>query len=54
MKVKTEYGTITTKPKKDKIFHDHIEAHFKKEHPNWKVVCKICGKTYEEIIKNES
>ena len=37
----------------DRIFHDHIKAHFEKEHPDWKVICKICGKTYEEIIKSK-
>lgn len=32
-------------------FYDHIKAHFEKEHPDWKVKCKICGKTFEEIMK---
>jgi len=35
----------------DHVFHDHIKAHFEKEHPNWKVICKICNKTYDEIVK---
>ena len=34
---------------KYKVFHDHIKAHFEKEHPDWKVICKICGKTVDEI-----
>jgi hypothetical protein len=37
----------------DKIFHDHIKAHFEKEHPDWKVVCKICNKPYDEIVKDK-
>lgn len=39
--------------KRYKKFHDHIKAHFEKEHPDWKVKCKICGKTYDEIIELE-
>ena len=35
----------------DKIFHDHIKSHFEKEHPDWNVICKICNKTYDEIVK---
>ncbi|RLG45314.1 MAG: hypothetical protein DRN81_01985 [Thermoproteota archaeon] len=38
---------------KDKIFHDHIKSHFEKEHPDWEVVCKICGKSYEEIVNGK-
>ena len=37
--------------KKFKMFYDHIKQHFKKEHPDWKVMCKICGKTFDEIVK---
>lgn len=36
-----------------KDFHDHIKNHFSKEHPDWKVICKICGKSFEEITKEE-
>lgn len=36
--------------KDDRIFHDHIKSHFEKEHPDWKVICKICGKSYDEIV----
>ena len=38
---------------KHKKFHDHIKSHFEKKHPDWKVCCKICKKTYEEIINDE-
>lgn len=31
----------------DRIFINHIEAHLEK---GQKVICKICGKTAEEII----
>ncbi len=34
-------------------FHDHIKAHFEKEHPDWQVVCKMCGKTYAEIVNDK-
>jgi hypothetical protein len=34
-----------------KKFYDHIKAHLEKEHPDWKVRCKICDKTLPEIIK---
>jgi hypothetical protein len=37
----------------DMIFHNHIKAHFEKEHPDWKVICKICGKSYEDIVGEE-
>jgi len=39
--------------RKDMVFHNHIENHFKKEHPDWKVMCKICGKSFDQIIKEE-
>lgn len=34
---------------KYKQFYDHIKAHLEKEHPDWKVCCKICNKTFDEI-----
>jgi proteasome lid subunit RPN8/RPN11 len=34
----------------DKLFIEHIRNHFKDEHPDWEVVCKICGKTAKEIV----
>jgi len=34
-----------------KVFYDHIKRHFEKEHPDWKVMCKICGKSFEQIVK---
>ena len=37
----------------NKVFHDHIKAHFEKEHPDWEVCCKICGMTYDDIVKLE-
>ncbi|GAH07066.1 unnamed protein product, partial [marine sediment metagenome] len=37
-----------------KKFHDHIKAHFEKEHPDWQVKCKICGKTFKEIVDGNS
>ncbi len=30
-------------------FIQHIEDHFKKEHPDWDVKCKICNKTIGDI-----
>ena len=39
---------------KYKVFYDHVQAHFAKEHSEWKVKCKICGKTFEEITSMES
>jgi len=36
----------------DKIFHDHIKAHFEKEHPDWKVNCTICDTPYDEIVNS--
>ena len=36
-----------------KIFYDHVRAHFEKEHPYWKVMCKICDKNFDEIVKEE-
>lgn len=32
------------------VFYDHIKAHFEKEHPDWEVCCKICGKTFRQIL----
>ena len=34
-------------------FVNHIQEHFKEEHPGWKVKCKICDKTIDEIYKEE-
>lgn len=34
-----------------KLFYEHILNHFKKEHPDWKVKCKICDKSFDEIVK---
>lgn len=34
-----------------KVFHDHIKAHFEREHPDWKVQCKICGKDIDQIYE---
>lgn len=39
---------------KYKKFHDHIKAHFEKEHPEWVVKCKICDKTFDEIVEEKS
>lgn len=36
---------------KYKKFHDHIKAHFEKEHPEWEVKCKICDKTFNQIVE---
>jgi len=33
-----------------KIFYNHIANHFKELHSDWKVVCKICDKSFEQII----
>lgn len=41
------YETANTKTKDD-IFIQHIQSHLK---PNEKVICKICKKSAEEIIK---
>ncbi len=37
---------------KEKIFVEHIESHFKKEHPEWKACCKICGKSIDKIYED--
>lgn len=34
-------------------FVQHILNHFNKEHPDWKVECKICGKNIDEINNKE-
>ena len=34
-------------------FINHIEDHFKHEHPSWHVKCKICDKTINEICDND-
>lgn len=41
------------KLEKYKKFYNHIKAHFEKEHPGWKVKCKICDKTFEEIVNEQ-
>ena len=33
-----------------KDFYDHIQNHFKKDHPDWEVKCKICDRSYAEIL----
>ena len=45
---------IETQPDKYKIFHDHIKAHFEKEHPDWRVVCKICGRDIDMIFQQKN
>ena len=35
-------------------FIHHIKDHFKLEHPDWHVKCKICDKTIEEICDNDN
>jgi hypothetical protein len=45
---------IETQPDKYKIFHDHIKAHFEKEHPDWNVVCKICGRDIDMIFQQKN
>ena len=30
-------------------FINHIQNHFKEEHSNWEVRCKICNKTIREV-----
>lgn len=42
----------TPKPR-DRIFHDHIKSHFEKEHPEWEVICKICNRTYNDIVNSD-
>jgi hypothetical protein len=34
-------------------FVQHIVNHFKSEHPDWKVECKICNKNIDEINDKE-
>ena len=34
-------------------FVRHIYNHFKNEHPDWKVCCKICGDYIEKINAND-
>ena len=34
-----------------KSFYDHILEHFEDDHPDWEVCCKICNKTYGELLK---
>ena len=41
----------TLEEEKALIFVQHIKAHFEKEHPDWKVCCKICGKNIDEIYE---
>jgi uncharacterized short protein YbdD (DUF466 family) len=36
-----------------KAFYEHIVEHFRKEHPDWKVICKICGKSFEQIKEED-
>ena len=36
------------------IFVEHIRNHFKDEHPDWKVCCKICNKSIDEITNKEN
>ena len=36
--------------RRERKFHNHIRGHFEKDHPDWKVVCKICGKSHDEIV----
>ena len=38
---------------KYKKFHKHIKSHFEKEHPELDVCCKICDKTFKEIVDEE-
>jgi len=45
---------IENQPDKYKIFHDHIKAHFEKEHPDWRVVCKICGRDIDMIFQQKN
>lgn len=44
-KAKAEKGS-------DRVFHDHIRNHFKDEHPDWTVVCKICDRSYDDIVND--
>ena len=34
-------------------FVRHIQNHFKAEHPDWKVCCKICNDNIEQICEKE-
>lgn len=34
----------------DNIFYEHIKSHLE---PNQEVVCKICNKTYKDIVKDK-
>lgn len=46
-----DYFTFEIRAKK---FIDHIRDHFKHEHPHWKVKCKICDKTINEICDKDN
>lgn len=35
-------------------FVNHVREHFKHEHPDWSVKCKICDRTIEEICDNDN
>ena len=35
---------------KSVYFVKHIQRHFVREHPDWKVECKICGRTIDDIF----
>ena len=40
----------------NQIAKEHKEKNWKKwnfDYPDWKVMCKICGKSFEEIINEE-
>ena len=55
---KTEYGTNgVDKMNKNDTFIKHIEKHLKNMTPeqrgHGKVMCKICGKTIDEIYEEE-
>lgn len=43
------YTRLVTKMVEALVFVDHIQKHLK---PDEEVMCKICGKTVSEIIKD--
>lgn len=38
---------------KARLFVNHVKNHFSKDHPDWKVKCKICNKTIDEIYQEK-
>lgn len=47
------YEKLKAEKEKLERFPQHIRTHFKDEHPDWHVECKICHKTFEEITGTE-